>query len=107
MWTRLWPAAAAAWMVSWGGSGRWSRLAVHRVDSLLDQRVRDMARRSVGDRSVGKSASIFCVLFTSPSSSTSSLGVRLHATETHSARFVNVVWLLELRKPIKAKLATD
>merc|ERR1719507_2665308 len=32
----------------WGGSGRWSRLAVHRVDSLLDQRVRDMARRSVG-----------------------------------------------------------
>ena len=107
MWTRLCPAAAAAWMVSWGGSGRWSRLAVHRVDSLLDQRVRDMARRSVGDRSVGKSASIFCVLFTSPSSSTSSLGVRLHATETHSARFVNVVWLLELRKPIKAKLATD
>ena len=106
MWTRLCP-AAAAWMVSWGGSGRWSRLAVHRVDSLLDQRVRDMARRSVGDRSVGKSASIFCVLFTSPSSSTSSLGVRLHATETHSARFVNVVWLLELRKPIKAKLATD
>ena len=104
MWTRLWP--AAAWVVSWGGSGRWSRLAVHRVDSLLDQRVRDMARRSVGDRSVGKSASILCVLFTS-SSSTSSLGVRLHATETHSARFVNVVWLLELRKPIKAKLATD
>ena len=79
---------------------------MHRVDSLLDQRVRDMARRSVGDRSVGKSASILCVLFTSPSS-TSSLGVRLHATETHSARFVNVVWLLELRKPIKAKLATD
>ena len=79
---------------------------MHRVDALLDKRVGDVAGRPVGDRSVGESASVLCVLLTS-SSSTSSLGVRLHATETHSARFVNVVWLLELRKPIKAKLATD
>ena len=79
---------------------------MHRVDALLDQRVGDVAGRSVGDRSVGESPSILCVLLAS-SSSASSLGVRLHATETHSARFVNVVWLLELRKPIKAKLATD
>ena len=81
-------------------------MTVHRVDALLDQRVGDVAGRPVGDRSVGESASVLCVLLTS-SSSASSLGVRLHATETRSARFVNVVWLLELRKPIKAKLATD
>ena len=78
---------------------------MHRMDSLLDQRVGDVAGRSVGDRSVGESASVLCVLLSS--SSSSSLGVRLHATETRSARFVNVVWLLELGKPIKAKLATD
>ena len=79
---------------------------VHRVDSLLDQRVGDVAGRSVRDRSVGESSSILCVKLLS---SSSSLGVRLkHATETRSsARFVNVVWLLELGKPIKAKLATD
>ena len=99
--TRLRPA-----MVSRGGSRRWSGLTVHRVDALLDKRVGDVAGRPVGDRSVGESASVLCVLLTS-SSSASSLGVRLHATETRSARFVNVVWLLELRKPIKAKLATD
>ena len=99
--TRLRPA-----MVSRGGSRRWSWLTVHRVDALLDKRVGDVAGRPVGDRSVGESASVLCVLLTS-SSSASSLGVRLHATETRSARFVNVVWLLELRKPIKAKLATD
>ena len=98
MGTRLGPA-----MVSRGGSGRWGWLTVHRVDALLDQRVGDVAGGSVGDRSVGESASVLCVLL---SSSASSLGVRLHATETSSARFVNVVWLLELRKPIKAKLAT-
>ena len=81
-------------------------MTVHRVDSLLDQRVGDVAGRSVRDRSVGESSSILCVLL---STSSSSLGVRLkHATETRSsARFVNVVWLLELGKPIKAKLATD
>ena len=79
---------------------------MHRVDSLLDQRVGDVAGGSVGDRSVGESASVLCVLLSS-SSTSSSLGVRLHATETRSARFVNVVWLLELGKPIKAKLATD
>ena len=81
-------------------------MAVHRVDSLLDQRVGDVAGRSVRDRSVGESSSILCVKLLS---SSSSLGVRLkHATETRSsARFVNVVWLLELGKPIKAKLATD
>ena len=80
--------------------------AVHRVDSLLDQRVGDVAGRSVRDRSVGESSSVLCVKLLS---SSSSLGVRLkHATETRSsARFVNVVWLLELGKPIKAKLATD
>ena len=99
--TRLRPA-----MVSRGGSRRWSWLTVHWVDALLDKRVGDVASRPVGDRSVGESASVLCVLLTS-SSSASSLGVRLHATETRSARFVNVVWLLELRKPIKAKLATD
>lgn len=93
-------------MVSRGGSGRRGWLTVHRVDALLDQRVGDVAGRPVGDRSVGESASVLCMLLTS-SSSASSLGVRLHATETRSARFVNVVWLLELRKPIKAKLATD
>ena len=82
-------------------------MTVHRVDSLLDQRVGDVAGRSVRDRSVGESSSILCVKLLS-SSSSSSLGVRLkHATETRSsARFVNVVWLLELGKPIKAKLAT-
>ena len=90
-------------MVSRGGSGRGGWLTVHRVDALLDKRVGDVAGRPVGDRSVGESASVLCVLLTS----SSSLGVRLHATETCSARFVNVVWLLELRKPIKAKLATD
>ena len=75
--------------------GRWSRLTVHRVDALLDQRVRDVAGRSVGDRPVGKSTCVLGVLFAS--SSTSSLGTsRVHATETRSsARFVNVVWLLE------------